>query len=309
MAHTANSTRCTSPSRPRFTLVFFRSVLPVLLLVSGAMLVLAGCMPAPASAAGTEASFERTLSVTGSALQLTVSTGSGSITLTRGSDNQVHVIGHVKGGWGSSDSQVREIADHPPIEQTGNIVRVGAHQQNLRNISISYEIEAPAGSYLKATSGSGSVTDNGVGADARLHTGSGSIHATGLQGGFSLSTGSGNIEAEGMGTGDVTARTGSGTIDLRGVNGGLQAHTGSGSIKVRGKPAGPWRIGTGSGGVELWTGDAGFTLDAGTGSGGIHVDRQMTVHGSLGRHHVRGQIGGGGPTVRIRTGSGGIRVH
>lgn len=274
-----------------------------------AMAVLAGTLALVAvPVRGAEATFDRTLTVNGT-VDLTVVTGAGSIQITQGAANRVHIFGRVRSGWRGSAARVAEIAAHPPIEQTGNIVRVGAHHQNLRNISISYEIEAPASSYLKATSGSGSVTDNGVGADARLHTGSGSIHATGLQGGFSLSTGSGNIEAEGTGTGDVTARTGSGTIDLRGVNGGLQAHTGSGSIKVRGKPTGPWRLDTGSGGVELWTGDAGFSLDAGTGSGGIHVDRPMTVHGNLGRHHVMGQIGGGGPTVRIRTGSGGIRVH
>ena len=273
--------------------------------------VMAGALAlAAVPARGAEATFERTLTVNGT-VDLTVITGSGSIQLTSGTDNRIHILGRVRSnwGWGGDETRVREIAAHPPIEQTGNIVRIGEHNENLRNVSISYQIEAPAGAYLDATSGSGSVTDNGVGTDARLHTGSGNIHAISLKGGYSLSTGSGSIEAEGTGGGDVTARTGSGTIDLRGVNGALQAHTGSGGIKVQGKPSGPWRIGTGSGDVELSTGDAGFALDAGTGSGGIHVDRQMTVQGSMGHHHVTGQIGGGGPTVRIRTGSGGIQIH
>ncbi len=34
--------------------------------------------------------------------------------------------------------------------------------------------------------GSGNVTDHGVGADCKIGTGSGSIQATGLQGGFSV---------------------------------------------------------------------------------------------------------------------------
>ncbi len=309
MAHTANSTRCTSPSRPRFTLVFFRSVLPVLLLVSGAMLVLAGCMPAPASAAGTEASFERTLSVTGSALQLTVSTGSGSITLTRGSDNQVHVIGHVKGGWGSSDSQVREIADHPPIEQTGNIVRIGGGRHNWHNISISYQIEAPGGAFLKASTGSGRISDNGVGMNASLSTGSGSINATALQGGFTLKTGSGSIHAEQVGEGDVTAHTGSGGIDLKNLRGGLNASTGSGSIKLAGTPLSSWHVRTGSGSVEFWSGNAAFQLDASTGSGSVKTDRQMAMQGKINRHHVTGTIGNGGPMVKMSTGSGNIQIH
>ncbi len=279
--------------------------------------VLAGALALAAiPARGAEATFERTLTVNGT-VDLTVATGAGSIHLTQGAAGRVRIYGRVRqSSYGlvlfpppPTQEQVQEIADHPPIEQTGNIVRIGGQREGLHNITIDYEIEAPAGAYLEATTGSGSVTDSGVGVDARLHTGSGSIHATGLQGDYSLSAGSGSIQAEGTGEGDVTARTGSGTINLRGVNGGLQAHSGSGTITVQGTPAGPWRIGTGSGDVEVWTGNAGFALDAGTGSGGIHVDRQIVEQGKLGRRHVRGQIGGGGPLVRIRTGSGRISVH
>lgn len=185
--------------------------------------VLVGALAlAAAPARGAEATFERTLAVNGT-VDLTVATGAGSIHLTQGPANRVHIFGRVRSSWGANEARVGEIAAHPPIEQTGNIVRIGSQHEDLHNISIDYEIEAPAGAYLNAGSGSGSVTDSGVGVDARLHTGSGSIHVTGLQGGYSLSTGSGSIEAEGTGEGDVTAGTGSGTIDLRGVNGGLRA--------------------------------------------------------------------------------------
>lgn len=255
-----------------------------------------------------EATFERDLAVNGR-VELTVSTGSGTIHLIPGSSNRVHVFGRVRSNWGGSDDEVREIAAHPPVEQTGNIVRVGAQRMNLHNISIDYEIEAPANAFLTASSGSGSVNDDGIGADAKLSTGSGSIHATGLQGGFSLDTGSGSIYAEQTGTGDVRAQTGSGSIELRNLHGALTAHTGSGSIKASGTPDGPWRLETGSGGVEMWSNDAPMTLDASTGSGGIHCDREITVQSSWGKHHLVGKIGGGGPTVRIETGSGSITVH
>jgi hypothetical protein len=109
-----------------------------LLVAVTAALALAA-LPALAS----EATFERTLSVNGK-VELSVSTGSGNIHLTQGSGNQVHIFGRVKSGWGGSDERVREIAAHPPIEQTGNIVRIGGHHENLHNISIDYEIEAPA---------------------------------------------------------------------------------------------------------------------------------------------------------------------
>lgn len=277
-----------------------------LLAVSAAFTVVVVLAAGPAHA--TEATFERDLTVNGR-VDLSVTTGSGNIHLTVGPAGRVHVFGRVKAGWGGSDERVREIAANPPIEQTGNIVRVGLRHQNLNNISIDYEVQAPPDAFLDAASGSGNVTDDGVGANAKLSTGSGSIHATGLQGGFSLQTGSGNIYAEQAGAGDVKAGTGSGSIELKNLHGGLHANTGSGNIKAAGTPAAPWRIHTGSGNVELWTGSAALTLDAGTGSGNVHCDREIVSQGTVDHHHVKGNIGGGGPVVHVGTGSGNIRIH
>lgn len=272
----------------------------------GTALVFASISSIPVIAA--EATFDKTLKVSGK-VDLTIATGSGSIHITHGMDNQVHVFGRVRSSWGASDEQVREIANNPPIEQTGNIVRIGVRRENMHNISIDYDVQAPVDSYLKASSGSGEITDDGVGDSVKLSTGSGSIHATGLHGGFSVDTGSGNIYAEQIGDGEVKAETGSGSIELRNLHGGLHAQTGSGSIKAAGTPAAPWRLGTGSGSIELWTGDAGMSIDAETGSGSIHTDREMTTQGAASRHHVTGKINGGGPLVKLETGSGSIRIH
>ena len=255
-----------------------------------------------------EATFTRDLTVSGRP-DLTVMTGSGSVHLTVGPAGHIHIFGRVRSGWGVSDDRVRQIAAHPPVEQTGNIVRIGGGHENFHNVSIDYEIQAPPDAFLDAASGSGDVSDDGVGANTRLSTGSGSIRATDLQGGFSLQTGSGNIDADQAGAGDVKAETGSGSIQLKGLRGGLRAHTGSGDIKASGTPAAPWHIETGSGSVEIWTGNTGLTLDAGTGSGSVHCDREIVTQGTIERHHLMGKINGGGPTVHIGTGSGNIRIH
>jgi Putative adhesin len=259
-------------------------------------------------ALGAEASFERNLQVKG-AVELTVENGSGYVHLTQGAAGQIHVFAKVRSNWGGSEDQVRQIAANPPIEQTGNIVRIGGHHESMHNISIDYEIQAPPDVYLNAATGSGQVTDDGVGKDAKLSTGSGSIHATGLHGEFSVETGSGGIYAEQTGDGDIKAETGSGSIELRNVHGGLHAETGSGSIKVGGMPTALWKLETGSGSVELWTGSAALTLDAETGSGSVNTDREMTTQGAQNQHHITGKIGGGGPLVKVETGSGSIRVH
>jgi DUF4097 and DUF4098 domain-containing protein YvlB len=271
--------------------------------IATAALALAA-IPALAS----EATFEKNLTVNGR-VELSVSTGSGNIHLTRGSGNQVHIFGRVKSNWGGSEQRVREIAANPPIEQTGNIIRIGGHHENLRNISIDYEIQAPENVFLEAASGSGNITDDGIGENAKLSTGSGNIHATGLRGSFTVGTGSGDIYAEQTGMGDVKAQTGSGNLELRNLNGGLRGGTGSGDIKVGGTPSSPWHLETGSGNVEFWAGNAALTLDASTGSGNIHSDKEMLTQGTNDHHHVTGKINGGGPTVRISTGSGDIRVH
>jgi hypothetical protein len=259
-------------------------------------------------ALATEATFDRTLAVSGH-VQLDVGTGSGNIHLTQGSGTQVKIHGRVKSNWGGSEDRVREIAANPPIEQTGNIIRIGKNHESYHNISIDYEIEAPADAYLEASSGSGNVTDEGVGQDAKLQSGSGNIRATGLKGSFNVGTGSGNVYAEQSGSGDVKAETGSGNIELKDLHGALHAHTGSGDIKASGSPSSDWKLGTGSGSIELWPGSTGFVLDASTGSGSIHTDKEMTVQGSFDKHHMTGKVGGGGPTLRAETGSGDIRIH
>jgi hypothetical protein len=255
-----------------------------------------------------EATFDRVLTVNGK-VDLKVETSAGIIRLTRGSDSRLHIFGRVRSDWGGSSGKAAEIASHPPIEQTGNIVRIGASLHDLHNIWIDYEIEAPAGTILDAETGSGDINDDGVGVDSKFSTGSGSIHLTGLTGAFSAETGSGSIYAEQTSSGDVKAETGSGSIELRNLNGALKAETGSGSIKVAGTPTGPWKLGTGAGSVEFWSGNAGFTLEAETGMGSVQVDRQISSTQEQSRKEVKGKIGGGGPLVKIETGMGSIHIH
>lgn len=268
---------------------------------------------APAEAAQSEGndflSFDRTLSA-GEGTQLLVNTGSGNIHLTRGSGSQVHIHAQIHVSREGSEEQARQIAANPPIEQDGNVIKVGQqHEEHWRGISINYQIEAPAGILLGASTGSGDIVDEGVGQNAKLETGSGDIHASGLQGKFIVETGSGNITAEQIGEGDVKAETGSGNIEIKDVHGSFQAETGSGDIKAHGTPSAPWKLETGSGNIEVWTGKAPLTLDASTGSGSVSSDSEMMVQGSLDHHHIKGNLNGGGPLVRVETGSGDIRVH
>jgi hypothetical protein len=299
--------------------------------IAKTFILIAMSLSLTAAALAAEKSFDRTLSVNGP-VTLRVSTGSGYIHVSPGSDNQVHIVGHVKGSsnwWGgSSDEAVAKVAANPPINQAGNIIRVGDSNgdDSYHHVSIDYEIITPTNTMLvadsgsgdlqlaningtvKAHTGSGSIHANKLGAGSRLETGSGTIDASDLMGSTSLETGSGDLRAQLGAAGDVVANTGSGSINLANVQGGLKAETGSGTIEISGQPTSPWKLETGSGDISLRVGNAHFTLDAETGSGSVKSDLPLTTRVSD-KHHVNGTINGGGPTVKAQTGSGDIHIQ
>lgn len=252
----------------------------------------AALLLAPIVAMAAEGTFDKTLNVDGHAT-LIVTTGAGNITVKPGENSQVRVIGHVKTGWGfsSGDARVKEIVANPPIEQTGNILRIGKLKGYWDNVSIDYEITAPRDVELTATTGSGNIDAGGIGGALRAQTGSGNITASQVTGG------------------EIKVQTGSGNIRLSNANGSLRAQTGSGSIDIGGKPAGEWRLRTGSGNVTLSLGNNPFTLEASTGSGSIRTAQTLAMEGSFDRHHVSGRANGGGPLVSVATGSGDIQIR
>jgi len=296
-----------------------------------AALVVALSLALPAAGFAAEQSFDRTLTVNGP-VTLHVSTGSGYIRVSPGSDSQVHIVGHVKnnhGGWwgsSSSDDAVGRVVANPPISQAGNIIRVGDMGNDwMHHVTIDFEVTAPSNTMLtaetgsgdlkisnmtgtvKGHTGSGSIEADKLGAGSRLDTGSGSITASNLMGATTLQTGSGDIRAGLGAAGDVSAETGSGNIGLENVQGAVKAETGSGNMDISGQPTSPWKLETGSGNITLKVGNAHFNLDAQTGSGSVKSDSPITTRLSD-KHHVSGTVNGGGPTIRAETGSGDIHI-
>jgi hypothetical protein len=306
--------------------------------------------PLPAAAAA-EGSFQRALQVTGP-VHLDLSTGSGNVEVRTGNSNQVQVTGHIKvGDWfggGNAEEKIKRLEANPPIQQTGNDIRVGhIDDPELRhNISISYVVVVPAETDLRVQSGSGDQSVKGIRGPLdvssgfgglkisaigdRVHaetgsgdididqvkgtvhakTGSGSIDASDIAGAFEADSGSGRITLKQTAPGSVRVDTGSGGMELHGVHGSLEAKAGSGTIEADGSPTGAWSVHTGSGEVQLkLPSDAAFDLDAHTSSGSILVDNPHTVQGSVGRKEVRGRVGGGGVPVEVETGSGDIQIQ
>jgi DUF4097 and DUF4098 domain-containing protein YvlB len=258
--------------------------------------------------------FDRTLKVSGQS-DLYVSTGSGNIRIHPGSDNEIHVIGHIHAGWSASgdvQKRVQQIIDAPPIVQNGNTIRIGENTERslFNHLSVDYEITVPVTVALNLHSGSGDVEVDSLGRYLSASSGSGNVRAHGVHGPAELETGSGDIEMEQQAPGDVKAKTGSGNIRIHTFNGAFYARTGSGDIEADGKLTGEGNFATGSGNVRLHlTPDAHFNLEASTGSGDIRVHYPgAPEQNEKSRHHLTAAINGGGPALEVRTGSGDVEI-
>jgi len=263
-----------------------------------------------------EGSFERTLSVTGP-VDLDVQTGSGHIEVRAGGASAVVIRAAIRvreGFFGSQSAaqRVRDIESHPPIQQNGNVIRIG-HMEDpevRRHVSIAYELMVPAETKLRSNTGSGHITVEGVRGPVNAETGSGAVTISKIRDEVRARTGSGRMELDDI-EGTLDAHTGSGSIRASGIRGRIVADTGSGGVHVEQTGSGDIRAHTGSGGVTVHTpAKEGFDLRAHTGSGSITVDRPMTVQGTITKHELMAKVGGGGSViVDVRTGSGSIRIQ
>lgn len=322
-----------------------RRVLGMAVLVVGL-----GLVAASPALAQTEGSFERTLQVTGP-VDLEIRSGSGSIRVEPGPGNTVRISARIRSGrfWfsGNAAERIREIERNPPIEQSGNLIRIGRQTDDrlFRNISISYDVTVPPRTSVNARTGSGAVnvgdlegsveahsgsgsidvgrvagpvvarTGSG-GIDVRgghsldAHAGSGSITATGIGGAVNAHSGSGGVRVEHVGRGDLDVSSSSGHVTVTGIDGAARVSSSSGGVDVEGRPAGPWNIHSSSGSIVLRVPqDAAFDLDAHVSSGGIDVSHPVTLAGRIDRRHVQGKVRGGGVLVDVRSSSGGIRIE
>lgn len=280
-----------------------------------------------------QGSFERTLPVSGAA-NLEVFTRSGDVTIRTGVAGNIVISGkiHVEDRWlsGGRKDTVAQLEKNPPVQQNGSTVKID--YVPFHEISIDYDITVPAGTTVRAESGSGNLTAEGLQAgfegrtgsgDVRLEriagmthvqSGSGNITGRSLAGPFDVNASSGDIRIEQTAAGDAKAHTGSGNVEIQGADGGVRAETGSGNVHVEGKPTASWYVKTGSGNAELrLPNDAGFDLDVSTGSGTITLDHPLTttIQGRVEspQKSASGKVRGGGPSITVHTGSGDVRIR
>ena len=304
----------------------------------------------PSLASAQRFRFERTIQVS-EAVTLDVDTVRGTIEVRAGAPGRVVVEGDatVRVGFNVPANAVelaRQVAAAPPIEQTGNEIRlrIPTDDATERAVTVAFRVQVPPGTEVDTTTesgetiiegagpvsvrtqssaitvrrvsgnaevstGSGAVVVDDVRGDLTVTTASSSFRGTGLGGSLRLRTQSGDVQAALTGSGDVDVLTGSSGIQLSGLRGALNVRTESGRVTVQGAPGQDWSVTTGSSAIDVTLeSERGLALDAAS-RGGEVVLEGMKVDGSITKRAVDGTFRGGGPRVRLDTRSGTIHIR
>src|SRR3989449_8236067 len=319
-----------------------RGVCSLLVLLT-AIIASAACNTGP-SVAGT---FDRDYSVTGP-LRLEIANASGDVDIAGSADGKVHVRGEVRAsGFGFDNPQKRldDTIANPPIEQTGETIRIGKEMSRMRNVSIAYSIQVPRDTEVNATVASGAQTIRGVRGPVKVQAASGSVRVEKIERDAHLSTASGSVSATDIGSevhvtsasgsvtvsntkgdvivnaisgviriakpgGRIEADTASGEVEIQGAANDVKAHAASGRVSVQGNPGADsyWELKTVSGAVQLGVpASANLHLSAEAVSGEIRTDIPIIVE-EQGKHSLRAHMGSGGGRVDVHTVSGEIHL-
>jgi DUF4097 and DUF4098 domain-containing protein YvlB len=267
----------------------------------------------------------------------------GDITVTRasGSDTTVEIV---KTARGRDAADVQELLQLVTVEATERNGRAEVKAQypnsddmrrrNRRgvNVSVAYNVTAPAGTRISAESISGSLRITDIKGDVSAVTVSGDVRIAGFRGGIAKTI-SGTVEIadaqvdsaleSSSVSGDVILRRVTGRrVDAGSVSGEVKledvqaeriaAHTTSGDIWLSGTLVknGRYELKGFSGDVRVaLAGNTGFELDASSFSGEISSkDFPITSRGRPGRHTLSGTYGDGSAVLDLSTFSGSIVI-
>ena len=217
-------------------------------------LLVAGFLAPGTQAAAQTFMFERSFPATAST-RLDVTTNRGKITVHAGATADVVVVGRVsvRVAWNSPGNAValaRSTANQPPVEQTGDTIRLQIPRdgRTRRAVTIAYEVLVPAGIRVVTHSESGETRVDGVRGTVSVRTQSGAITLADL-GATRVDTGSGAVSIDGAGPLSVT--TSSSGIEMTRISGNLDVQTQSGRVTASLVNEGDVDVETGSSAITI----------------------------------------------------------
>jgi DUF4097 and DUF4098 domain-containing protein YvlB len=273
---------------------------------------------------------------------LALSNIAGDITVSRGSgpDTTVEIVKTARGRDAADARELLGLVTVDAAERAGR-AEVKTHYPNDErrngrrniNVSVAYNVTAPAGTRVAVESISGNVRITDIKGDVTVNSISGDLRISGGGRIGTAKTVSGNVEiadvqvdgtlASSSVSGDVTLRRVSARrVEAGSVSGNLRledvqcdrvsASTTSGGIAFSGPLAknGRYELKGFSGDVRVQlVGSTGFELDASTFSGQIRSDDfPITARGQVNRRALSGTFGDGSAMLDLQTFSGSIVI-
>ena len=264
-----------------------------------------------------------------------ISTSGGSILAEGHSNDEVRVYMIVRRGSRTLLPSDFDLDDFEiDISQSGNTVTAHAKRKNQgiggwfssnNNVSISFVVHAPAGSYVNGSTSGGSVTARNFSNNVNLRTSGGSVTAEAIRGNVDLRTSGGSINLSAI-EGTINGRTSGGSIRAEGLDGTADLRTSGGSIRLDGV-RGAISARTSGGSIQADLTEFNEDLDLRTSGGSITVNmpsvdnfemdlsgNRVNVElrnftGSSERDRVEGRVGNGGPMLAARTSGGSVNVN
>ena len=258
--------------------------------------------------------FERTMMVSGP-VDLDVVSDIGGVIVTVGASDSVRIRGFLAPQFGPIDlaaasERIRALEKNPPIDQTGNRLRIGysTDPQELKRISMRLEIEVPRSTVVRARTGSGGIRIEGIHGSIDGQSRSGRIEISDTQGEVSVKARSGGIFIT-RAQGRIVIHDDSGAIDASNIEGEIHATNGSGAIRLSQTIPAAVRAQARSGAIKIKLAPrAGYTVVGRSESGKVFVP---SIDSQVGKNprQITGSVGGGGPLVDVSTGSSTLSIE
>jgi hypothetical protein len=258
-----------------------------------------------------ERKFERTVNVAGRT-DLDIITDAGGISVRSGRAGavEIHVTLKADDRHSDAESHMRALEQNPPIEHSGNTIRIGYVKDKslLRHVSMRFEILAPQDTSVRARADSGGISVEGIAGPADCAADSGGIDVRDVASEVRANADSGGVRIRNV-RGRVVAHVDSGGVEAIGVAGPMEITTDSGGVEVEQTEPAPVHVRVDSGGARVkLASTSGYDVRVRSDSGRVTLS-QVSVQGTITPNHIDGKIRGGGPLVDVQVDSGNVDIQ
>jgi DUF4097 and DUF4098 domain-containing protein YvlB len=269
--------------------------------------------------------------------KLSLDTDAGSVEISSGSTNAVHVNVARESRGNTNEEAEQELRQlRLDFRQDGNDIYIqarwpedhfwGFNRRNERRLR--FEIIVPGKYNLDLKTGGGNISINDLEGTVAARTSGGNLQFGRINGVVNARTSGGNISLEacsgpldvdtsggniriGKVNGSVKAQTSGGNIAVEEVQSRIQASTSGGNVDatITKQPDGDCELNSSGGFIRArLRRDLNLNLEAKTDGGSVRANIPITVQGEMNPGRLEGKINHGGPKLLLHTSGGNISI-